>query len=446
MAREVIKIDVSSPASVANMGAGYDSLALAVSLRNRFTMYVEMRPLETGESEFRFEIGGDYAGIDPRIRLANGNLFAEAFVRTRQELCEAQRLRIDKFPITVCQSVDIPPIRGLGSSSSAAVAGVAAAVEFLRCHYRDREFPGYRKDEDRELCASLAMAVDSCPDNVCAAMSGGLTYSFVPDKEPSDRRTYRALHYFHEDIDHPDLRIVALVPALQITTKEARKVLGNKQYSIKDVQFNIPRAVCIPAILRSRRYRLLRHALQDKIHQLPRAEEYFTLDKKYLDLEDVFREVVDAGAYGACVSGSGSTLVAFCATSDAIMVSESFVRAFEKRAANFIKLDRVYTLKVDGDGVAIERDSNNRGNAFQELTFYECTTEIAAWKAKASARNNTDQTESRIRSMPPAPSVPEPAPTPIELGPQRTEKQPAPPKKPWRIRMRWEFPRKDGKK
>jgi homoserine kinase len=426
MTRDVIKIDVSSPASVANIGAGYDSLALAVNLRNRFTMYVELRPLHTGESEFKFEVAGEYLDVDPRINSSKTNLFAEAFERTRKELCEAEGIRIVKYPITVCQSVDIPPIRGLGSSSSAAVAGVAAAIEFLRCQHRDRQFPRYKSSEDRELCASLAMAVDSCPDNVCASLTGGLTYSFVPEREWSDKRRYTRLHFFHEAVDDPDLRIVAIVPELQISTKAARNVLQNKQYKIDDVRFNIPRAVCIPAIIRSRRYGLLRHALQDKIHQQQRAQEYFTLDKKYLELEYVFKEVLDAGAYGACVSGSGSTLVAFCSADDVIRVRETFVSTFNELAGDFIKLQRPYDLKVDNDGVAIEHDPKDARNAFQELTFNEFTREVLAWKSRSLKRGHADVGRTNPPE-PPAARPPPPQPAPPPPPPRPPKPTPLPP-------------------
>lgn len=423
MAREVLKIGVSSPASIANMGAGYDFLALAVNLRNQFTIYVDLRrQLHIGENEFKFEVKGDYWDTDRRINSAKTNLFAEAFERARKELCEVRDIRIVKYPITVCQSVDIPPIRGLGSSSSAAVAGVAAAIEFLRHHHRNHQFPGYKTDEDRELCASLAMAVDSCPDNVCASLCGGLTYSFVPDREWSDKRTYRGLHFFHQDVDDRDLQIVALVPELRIATEAARRVLENKQYKIEEVGFNIPRAVCIPAIIRSRRYALLQHALQDKIYQRQRAQEYFTLDKKPLDLEFIFKEVVDAGAYGACVSGSGSTLVAFCSADNVTTIRETFANLFSELAGDFIKLKKVYTLNVDSDGVAVERDPKDSRNAFQELTFDRFMLEVAAWRPRSLKQDP---------SLPPTPPVPNSTPPAGNTGTDPSKSEPTKRKPRW---------------
>lgn len=393
MTPKIIKIDISSPASVANIGAGYDCLALAVGLRNKFTMYADLRQLEPGEKEFEIELNGPFREKDAsRIGRPGTNLFADSFKTTSREICRNAGLIAPECPILIEQEVNIPPVRGLGSSSSAAVAGTVAAVRFLQFlrvasiipeNANGGGFPDFKDETDgREVCASLAMAADNCPDNVCASLSGGLTYSFkeAPFEELISSYDFERLHYFREPIDDPDFRVVALVPELMVRTDDMRKVLEESTYEITDVSFNITRSTCIPAIFRSRRYELLCHAMRDKIHQIQRAREYLRRNRHEVNLEALFREVIEAGAYGVCISGSGSTLVAFCRVADAEKVESAFRASFKFRlAGSEIGIDDVLTLRPDNIGVECSE--------ITELAISELSSTAAAWARHAAKRN-----------------------------------------------------------
>lgn len=332
MASSIVKIFVTTPASIANLGAGFDCLALALDLKNEFTLYVDQRGLVEGtEKEFEIDLNGRYKDVDPKMLTASGNLFVHSFDETRKILCRRYGRIVPKCPIMACEDVRIPPMRGLGSSSSACVAGVIAAIHFLKVI---DELPLDEVLDDTDWCASLAMETDTCPDNICACLSGGLTYSFKPEPQLKGDDSLPKLHYFREEINDPDIRVIALVPNKLIPTPQARQVTEAQIYKIADAVFNISRSTCIPTVFREKRYDLLGEVIKDRIHQKQRAEKFFVDEdeRKAMDLQHIFDQVRRAGAYGACISGAGSTLVAFVHASKAQSVKHVFRTAFDEVA------------------------------------------------------------------------------------------------------------------
>jgi homoserine kinase len=95
---EHLRISTSSPASIANLGAGYDCLALAVDLRNGYHIYSDLgRPMTNEDTvpefTFRQPFQGDYAATDSRMRTLDGNLFVRAFEDTRKHQTPLSRCR-----------------------------------------------------------------------------------------------------------------------------------------------------------------------------------------------------------------------------------------------------------------------------------------------------------------------------------------------------------------
>jgi len=220
----------------------------------------------------------------------------------------------------------------------------------------------------------MAMEVDNCPDNVCASLSGGLTYSFV---ERDSLSKNPRLHYFCEAVDDPDFRIVALVPEFMLPTDEARNALKDARYEIDDVAFNISRSTCIPAIFRSRHYELLKHAMEDRIHQEQRGRKFYRRDRKDVRLESIFKDIIKSGAYGACISGAGSTLAVFCDRAVADVVRKEFRATFERECRGSLKVQDVYILKPDNDGVRVSAS---------RITERELPADVATWMSRAPHR------------------------------------------------------------
>ncbi len=352
MPSPLLRIVVRAPASVANLGSGYDCLALAVDLWNEYELYSADRGLD-GQAEYTFadEFTGRYAAADPRLRAFNENLFVRTFADTRKYLCDKAGLRVPHRPCFVRQCVTIPPIRGLGSSSSASVAGVLAAFQY-RAHYYPIRGPeelvkGIRPKVDvqhrlAEVQASLAMTSDGHPDNVCASLAGGLTYSFLPDKEHAWSPDPRRLHFFRDDITDDALRCIALVPKKPLGTKKARDVLNIERYGVEDVVFNLTRSTCLPRVLGDRRYDLLREVTRDRVHQERRARQTFTEGGAWLNLASIFEAALSADAYSCCVSGAGSTLVALANENRADAVARALREAFDDEVARVRSIRRKF--------------------------------------------------------------------------------------------------------
>jgi homoserine kinase len=175
----------------------------------------------------------------------------------------------------------IPLSRGLGSSAAAAVAGVVAADALL----------GGVLDEATKL--RLATAVEGHPDNAAAALLGG----FVVAAGDGDGIT--ALRF-----DPPrDLRAVLFIPELRLSTSEMRKALP-KTIPVEDAVANLGAVAVGVAGLAAGRMDLLRCLTVDRIHEPYRASVYPQLPR-------LVQAARDAGALGACLSGAGSTIIAF---------------------------------------------------------------------------------------------------------------------------------------
>lgn len=241
-------ITVDAPATTANLGAGYDCLALGLDWWNEFQVVVRTdgSPVEPLD-----ELAIDWAAhgeqdnlISSRVR----NVFVLSFRATLKYLVEATGLQVPPMNMFFGAKVNLPIERGLGSSSSACVAGAVAALEFLKSHRgvadvsrgleRYRGVALYNDDERRDLLASLARPLDTCPDNICAALTGGLTSVYV-DRGASSLGLAQELHFFRERVSDPSLRCVATIFDHGISTTEARKALEKTDYRIEDVAQNI---------------------------------------------------------------------------------------------------------------------------------------------------------------------------------------------------------------
>ncbi len=191
---------------------------------------------------------------------------------------------------------DVPLARGLGSSSTAIVAGLLAADSLLDLTL------------SRDELVRLAADLEGHPDNVAPALLGGLTLC-LPGAEP--------LQVARLD-PHPDLRIVLLMPQFQVSTHDARRVMP-AQVPLADAVFNLSRAAAMVAALREGLWPLLGEATRDRLHQPYRLPLMPGVDR-------VMEAARQAGAHGAAVSGSGPSVAAFC-TDAAPRVARAMLQA-----------------------------------------------------------------------------------------------------------------------
>jgi homoserine kinase len=265
------RITVEVPASSANLGAGYDCLALALGLTNRIDF--EVRGWSRGSIELT--VDGQGAGELSENRDNRCVRGVEAALREiRGEIPEGVGWRIE-------MRNEIPLARGLGSSAAATVAGLVAGNAFLG-------EPLTQADLLR-----LATEIEGHPDNAAAALLGGFVVSAAIDG------TVEALRF-----DAPrDLRAVLFVPELRLSTHEMRAILPD-EVPRADAVGNLTRLAVGVAGLSIGRFDLLRVLTVDRLHEPYRAQVFPQLPR-------FVESAREAGAIGACLSGAGSTIIAF---------------------------------------------------------------------------------------------------------------------------------------
>lgn len=265
------RVAVEVPASSANLGAGYDCLGVALALTNR--LEVEVRGWSRGSIELSVEGEGRQELTEDREnRFVRG---LEAALRAgRGELPEGVGWRVE-------MRNEIPLARGLGSSAAATVAGVVAGNALL----------GGTLDQARML--ALATAIEGHPDNAAAALLGGFVVSAATDD---------GVEAIRFDVPR-DLRTVLFIPDLRLSTDDMRRALP-ATVPLADAVANLAAAAIGVAGLAEGRTDLLRRLTVDRLHEPYRASVYPQLPR----LVDAARE---AGALGACLSGAGSTILAF---------------------------------------------------------------------------------------------------------------------------------------
>ncbi|MFI0433669.1 MAG: homoserine kinase [Candidatus Nanopelagicales bacterium] len=241
-------VTVEVPATSANLGPGFDSLGLALELRDRYT--AEAVPaggpgVADAVPEVRVEVAGEGAGGG--VGQGADNLVARAFAAALVHLGEQEpaelRLR--------CQNT-IPHGRGLGSSSAAVVGGIALARALS-----DR---GGRLDDAAVI--ALASEFEGHPDNAAPAVLGGATIAWTADG------VGRAVRF---GVDPAVVALLA-VPATALATSTARGLLPDA-VPMGDAVFNVARAALLVHAL-GRAPELLVPGTADRLHQDRREQAY----------------------------------------------------------------------------------------------------------------------------------------------------------------------------
>ena len=307
--RAVVRV----PGTSANCGPGFDCLGLATTIYN----YLDLTLLRNGK--VIVESTGE--GAD-KIPHGKRNLTWQAVNRLLQELG-----REDEFKGAIIRTNNNVPIsRGLGSSSTAIVAGLVAANEILGSPL------------NRNGLLKLATEIEGHPDNVAPALFGGFTVSVMNQGEV---QTFRFLPRIK-------LKLIVAVPDFELSTRLARKVLP-KNVSMKDAVFNISRASMLIAALVEGREDLLPLAFDDALHQPYRK-------KLVPGMSAVFEAAKAAGAFGSAISGAGSCLIAFTSARSQLeeKIAAAMVEAFQVHNVK----SKALILDVDRRGAQILHEKN----------------------------------------------------------------------------------------
>jgi len=271
-------IQIRVPATSANLGPGFDCLGLALSLYNFIT-------IEKGS--FSIALAGPYSSGIPTDET---NLVWQSMLR----LWETVDFPIPAVKISL--ENNIPPARGLGSSSAAIVGGLVAANAFAN-------FPLSQHD-----LLQLAAGLEGHPDNITPAFLGGVTLA-VPTT---------SLVLPRQLVASPKLKAIAIVPAVVLNTKTSRNVLS-PLVSRQDAVFNIAHTALLVEAFLKEDYTHLAEAAQDRMHQ----EQRSTLIP---GLSEVLKRATEAGAYCAFLSGSGPSLLALTAPGTERQIADALIK------------------------------------------------------------------------------------------------------------------------
>ncbi len=288
----------SVPATSANLGPGFDTLGLAVNLRNE----VEVR----ASKFFSVSIKGEGKNIS---RMKSGNIFVLIFNEIYKNITNEQGVFRFEF------ANNIPISRGLGSSSATIIAAVKAAYEMAGV------------DASKEKVLNTAVKYESHPDNITPAVYGGFNVAIV-----ENGKVFR--------IGKPlpsSVCAVVVIPSVFMSTNHSRTVLP-KRYTKEEAVFNVSRSSMLTALLMEGRFDMLRLAAQDKFHQDYRM-------KNLPELFDVQKIALENGALMSTLSGSGSSFFQMVYVDDAKNVQ----KALAERFPNF----RVEIMDFDNDGLVV---------------------------------------------------------------------------------------------
>lgn len=316
---------VRVPATCANLGSGFDCLALAVERYNTFEVSLAA-PDDSGAS--RFELSGEPANVallapaDPHK--GEPNLFLVAF----EAVCA--RVGVAAPRLHVRADIAIPPSRGLGSSATAVVGGLVAANALL----------GDPLDQDELLELAVACEPGNHPDNVAAALLGGIV--ITGPRDAAGRLVTLSLPV------PPDLRAVLFIPDQPMSTVAGRALLPDA-YPRADVTHNLGRVALLAAALASARYDLLAVAMQDRLHQPYRAGIFPALDP-------LIQAALAADAHGACLSGGGSSVLALAADRAAEVAA-----ALQSTADRLAVPGRALVLAISPRGATVTLDAAPSG-------------------------------------------------------------------------------------
>lgn len=294
----MLKIKV--PASTANMGPGFDVLALSFKLYN----------------EFIFEDSKELIINTPNKRYNNKN---NLVYRTLVQILEEKGIEAPALKLTMTN--EIPISRGLGSSATCILAGVIAANRYLKKKMTTEEI--YLK----------AVAIEGHCDNISSQFFGGLTLSMREE----DRIFYRKTNI------PSGLLCTALIPDFTLSTKKARAVLP-ETVSLTDATYNLSHAMLFVESLKNGQFKDLKYFLKDKLHEPYRSSLIPNFD-------NIIQKAYHLGAYGAFLSGAGPTIM---------ILRKNEENSFKKNIQNYLHtLEdqwKAVDLSIDNEGTIISQD------------------------------------------------------------------------------------------
>lgn len=233
-----MKVSVKTPATIANLGPGFDSFGLALPLHNIISVEETVLP-GTGIEINIINEKNNEENITTDIPTDKNNIVYKAIELLYNFIGQIP----NELKITI--KTQIPISRGLGSSASVIVGGLIAANELLG------------RPADEKVLMSIAAEIEGHPDNITPAFVGGVTLSTL---EEDGSVIYRNLPW------NDDWKLMVCIPDYELNTEISRSVLP-KEIPLKDAVYNLKRSAMFIESLYTKDEELLKLALKDKLHQ-----------------------------------------------------------------------------------------------------------------------------------------------------------------------------------
>lgn len=295
-------IKVRVPATSANMGSGFDSLGLALTLYN----FVSIEKISTPTEIKIIGEGESFLPAD------ENNLIYKCVEKVFDAAGEKM------VNIRLVMENNIPVTRGLGSSSASIVGGLIAANALLQEPF------------SKEEILSMAAEIEGHGDNVTPAVFGGFCVN-VPSKNK--------INYISTPVKD-DLEFATFIPDFFLQTKKSRAALPEKVLH-RDAVFNLGRSALLTASIISGKYENIRTSMGDRLHQDYR--------KKFIPgMNEIFDLCYNNKALGVYLSGAGPTIIGILNGKSAAF-SEKVTPALNKKMKNW----HLSILKADNEGAVI---------------------------------------------------------------------------------------------
>lgn len=293
------KWQITVPGSTANLGPGFDSIGLSLSLYLNLTVSLQ--------EKWEIIHLSDHLPKDFKLE---DHLIYNIAKNT------AERFNKELPPCRIEMKSELPFARGLGSSAAAIVAAIELAnvVCNLNLSVQDK--------------LNISSQIEGHPDNATASVLGGLTISSMDENSIVDTINVQDL----------DASFVVFIPNVELKTSEARKVLPDKfdrSYAI----LGSANANMLAASLILKDYeRIGRYMESDLFHEPFRA-------KLIPQFDEIHQAAKEAGAYGTALSGAGPTVISIIPSA----IGEQFVLKMN----NLFPSHRIILTKADHQGVTV---------------------------------------------------------------------------------------------
>lgn len=263
------QIDLRIPATSANLGLGFDSIGVAV------TKFLKIKAYES--EAFRIEfLNSDLKVLPP----GEDNLV----ISTAKSIALKYNKKMP--PIMVEMDSEIPLAHGLGSSSSAIVAGIEVAAYFC-----DLDL----SDHDKIM---LGCDIEGHPDNIGPCITGGVFVGYYNQGEL----------YYHV-LNDIDFSLIVSVPNYMINTNEARRALPDSYDRQTAVTQNAINNVMLFSLFNKEYVDMGRLMMKDQFHEIYRRP----LIKEFDDIKET---ALKNDAYATVISGAGPSVMTLCSKED----------------------------------------------------------------------------------------------------------------------------------